>query len=313
MYRPKDFIKTAEGLIFAVVADGIENGKVRCFLRYIQLDGHWRKIASDDANRFLGQYYPQYLFHSTELDAHLHAVSGSDVSTYFSPRAILPRLLEQQSEDVVLTDLQNLCVLLQDEGISFKQIGITGSLLLGLQNSKSDIDLVCYDREVFQQLRQGVQSLIARNLCQHLNDQDWLDSYQRRSCELSLEEYIDHERRKHNKAMINHRKFDLSLVAPPRVSAVRRYLKLGKIRLETRVIEDQYAFDYPAEFGLEHPEIASVVSFTATYAGQAQKGEYIQVAGQLEEDELGVKRIVVGSSREAAGEYIKLTGNDIAI
>jgi hypothetical protein len=35
-------------------------------------------------------------------------------------------------------------------------------------------------------------------------------------------------------------------------------------------------------------------------------GETIEIAGMLEEDEHGNQRIVVGSSREAQGEYIKV-------
>jgi hypothetical protein len=76
--------------------------------------------------------------------------------------------------------------------------------------------------------------------------------------------------------------------------------------LQCKVIDDAHAFDYPAEFKIDHPQISSIVSFTATYTGQAVTGEMIEVAGVLEQSEHGVKRIVVGSSREALGEYIKV-------
>ena len=66
------------------------------------------------------------------------------------------------------------------------------------------------------------------------------------------------------------------------------------------------AFDYPAEFKIDHAQIKSVVSFTATYNGQAINGETIEVSGLVEQNSQGVKRIVVGSSREAYGEYIKV-------
>jgi predicted nucleotidyltransferase len=49
-----------------------------------------------------------------------------------------------------------------------------------------------------------------------------------------------------------------------------------------------------------------VVSFTATYTGQAVNGELIEIAGVVEQNAHGVKRIVIGSSREAHGEYIKV-------
>jgi predicted nucleotidyltransferase len=35
MFFAKDFIETAEGLIFAVVERGVEDGKALCFLRYV--------------------------------------------------------------------------------------------------------------------------------------------------------------------------------------------------------------------------------------------------------------------------------------
>jgi predicted nucleotidyltransferase len=49
-----------------------------------------------------------------------------------------------------------------------------------------------------------------------------------------------------------------------------------------------------------------VVCFTATYNGQAFNAEQVAIAGQLEQDQFGVKRVVVGSNREALGEYIKV-------
>lgn len=306
VYRAKDFIETAQGLIFAVVADGVEDGKVRCFLRYISPDGRWRKVSTEDANQHLAEHHPQYLFYSNQFDAPLHAVALEAIGRHYSPRQVLRQLLEGEASDAVLADLQQLCVLLQREGLELEQLGITGSMLIGVQNHASDIDLVCYDRMLFHQLRNRVQSLIAQNKCRTLNDNDWLEAYQRRACDLPLDEYIWHEQRKYNKAIINQRKFDLSLIAAPREASGTRYSKLGPVHIEATVVEDHYGFDYPAEFAIDHVEIRRVVCFTATYTGQAQVGERVAIAGQLEEDELGDKRIVVGSSREAIGEYIKL-------
>ncbi|MEY3107605.1 MAG: hypothetical protein RIT35_1783, partial [Pseudomonadota bacterium] len=45
---------------------------------------------------------------------------------------------------------------------------------------------------------------------------------------------------------------------------------------------------------------------SATYTGQAVKGETVEVSGLVEQTKEGLKRIVVGSSREAPGEYIKV-------
>ena len=67
-YLPKDFIETAEGLIFAVVSYGPQAGKVGCFLRYVKSGSGWQKIATEAANRLLAKQYPHYLYHSERYD-----------------------------------------------------------------------------------------------------------------------------------------------------------------------------------------------------------------------------------------------------
>lgn len=306
MFHAKDFIETAEGLIFAVVAEGLEADKVLCFLRYVLSEGRWRKLDTEQANTLLDRNFPRYRHFSALLDAHLHAVPAADIVRHYQPRKVLQGLLASDPSDAVLTDLQRLCGLLGDNGLALEQFGVTGSLLVGLQNHASDIDLVCYERQVFHRARNIVQGLIAKDHCQALNDSDWLEAYRRRACDFALDDYIWHEQRKYNKAMINQRKFDLTLVVPATVHAGRHYRKLGFVCIEAEISDDVYGFDYPARFSIKHPEIESVVCFTATYFGQALKGEWVRVAGQLEIDSAGRQRIVVGSNREAIGEFIKV-------
>jgi predicted nucleotidyltransferase len=305
-YQAKDFIQTAQGLLFAVVAEAEQDALIPCYLRYVSNNGVWRKVASAEATQILHSHYPQFLYHSAKMDAHLHGVQPHEVLHHYTPRQRLQSLLDQPASDAVIADFQQLCHALILDGNVLEQLGVTGSLLPGLQNPNSDIDLVCYDRTVFHSLRERVKYLIASQQFQALSADDWLASYQRRDCALSLDEYVWHEQRKFNKAIINQRKFDLSLVAPTRELADKTYHKLGVVQLGTQVLDASYGFDYPAEFKLADVVIKSVVSYTATYTGQALAGEQVLIAGWLEADELGNQRIVVGSNREAQGEYIKV-------
>jgi uncharacterized protein len=306
MFNAKDFIETDEGLLFAVVADGVEGDKVLCFLRYRHWQGRWQKVGTDDANQYLQQHFPYYLHYSQIIDASLHAVEQARIIRHYRPQTILKELLNGPPADTIVEDLQQLCQLLQHGGVDLQYFGVTGSMLIGMQNHASDIDLVCYDRDVFHRARNVVQALIAQDRCQALNDADWLSAYQRRACDFAFDEYIWHEQRKYNKAMINQRKFDLSLTGVSGTPEPAKYRKLGHVRIETTVIDATHSFDYPAKFVIDHPEIDAVVCFTATYNGQALDGECIVVAGQLEEGENGGQRIVVGSKREAIGEFIKV-------
>jgi len=49
-----------------------------------------------------------------------------------------------------------------------------------------------------------------------------------------------------------------------------------------------------------------VLCYTATYTGQAEKNEWIEVSGALEIGSDGRQRILVGSTREAKGQFIKV-------
>jgi uncharacterized protein len=311
LYLPKDFIETAEGLCFAVVQNGAEIcgkvDKVLCFLRYVKGDDtQWQKISTEQANAYLQTHYPEYLHYSAVLDAQLHAVAIEKIVQHHQPRQRLQQVLAKQQRDKVEQDLYDLCLLFQHNGLDLAQAGVTGSILLGVQQQSSDVDLVFYDREIFQKARAITANLIEQKQLGDLAEHDWQEAYARRSCTLTLAEYIWHECRKFNKGLINGRKFDLNFVDELVHSESVSYHKLGEMTLQCKITEDSYGFDYPALYTIDHETIKTVVCFIATYTGQAFVGETIEVSGLLEQAEDGSKRIVVGSSREATGEYIKV-------
>jgi predicted nucleotidyltransferase len=305
LFYPKDFIETADGLLFAVVAQELEHNKVLCFLRYVREKTGWKKYATDAANTYLLAHHPEYLHYSTRLDAPLHAVAIANIRQHHQPRQCLYKLQHTLPQDAVEQDLQQLIKLLHSNGVNLAEIGVTGSLLVGVQNPASDIDLVCYTRETFQHCRRLVRELIAQGELSDLSDADWQAAYQRRAADISLNDYVWHERRKHNKALVNGRKFDLSLLNEVEHEE-GDCQKHGPITLQCQIIDDRYGFDYPARFTTDHPAIKTIIIFTATYTGQACNGERIEVCGVLEKTAAGLQRVVVGANREAKGEYLKV-------
>ncbi len=305
-YLAKDFIETAEGLVFAVVENGKEQGRVLGFLRYRNTSESWQKLATQQANAYLQTNHPDYLYYSSSKDAHLHAVATDRIIKHYQPEQVLQDFLQTDPKDQVIRDLQQLCLLFATVGLDLQKTGVTGSLLINAQKQSSDIDLVIYDRLEFFKQRQHIKKLLDESLLKQLLAADWQASYLRRSCELSFSEYLWHERRKYNKAIINGRKFDLSFVDPSISEENTTYTKLEPIKIQTLITDDTKAFDYPAAFGIDSLEAQSVVSYTATYTGQALVGERVEIAGLLERADNGQCRVVVGSSREAEGEYIKV-------
>ncbi|MCG8017278.1 MAG: hypothetical protein JAY97_13785 [Candidatus Thiodiazotropha sp. 'RUGA'] len=306
-YLPKDFIETAEGLIFAVVTEDLEDHRILCSLRYQRTEDGIEKYTTNQANRVLSRHYPHYLYYSSKRDVNLHGVARDAVVYHHQPRKRLQELRQHHSDDSIENKLRRLLSLFEENGLDSRQIGVTGSILIGAHKSGSDIDLVFYQVSQFQQARALIKELLARQLLEPLDESLWLDAYQRRNCSLSYEEYRWHEQRKFNKAAIEQTKFDISLLTPNRWQDLMHYRKQGRINLKTRIEGDGHGFDYPARYSLNHPSVTEVVSYTATYAGQAVSGEEVEIQGQLEVSIAGNLRIVVGSDREATHEYIKAT------
>ncbi len=302
IFLPRDFIETREGLIFAVVDGVIEDGKALCFLRY----GPEGKLATTPANLLLRNSFPQYLHHSLRLNADLHALPFECILKHHQPRKRVQALLAQGAKDGIERKLISLVKSLVEAGLPVECLGVTGSLLIGRQTSTSDIDVVVYGSDYFFQALARVRELKKTGLLADLDEPAWKDAYSRRGCELSFEEYLWHERRKGNMGLIDGTKFDLALIVEDAIEEPPiDWHKAGPATIKTKVLDDSRSFEQPARYLIEHADIGEILSFTQTYTGQARMGETIQAAGQVEISD-GRKRLVVGSSREALGEFIRV-------
>ena len=305
-FQPRDFIETSDGLIFAVVDSRLEQGRVLGFLRYRRECGRPVKLGTDQANDWLAAHHADLLFDSPRLAARLHGVPVDRIDRHYRPRQRAAALAVMAAPDPIEARAQRCLAILQAGGVPLTTIGITGSLLIRAQRPSSDLDFVIYDRDAFHRAREVVRDAIAAGHLAELAADDWREAYERRGCDLGFDEYLWHERRKLNKGLCDGTKFDITLVVdePELPSAPVR--KLGRLSLTAEVIDASRAFDFPARYRLVHPEIGEVLSFSHTYAGQALAGERVDVSGQLEETEAGERRIIVGSTREAPGEFIKV-------
>jgi predicted nucleotidyltransferase len=301
-------VSSAEGLVFAVVDRSKAGERIPCFLRYARAGkGKPKKLGTMAANDLLQRRYPHYLFHCGLRDAQLHGLKPNQVESHLRPRDRVRELLNQPSTpDTLEARAVRLLTKLAENGVHMPSTGITGSLLAGYHGADSDIDLVFYDQTTFQQARKTIAELTEQGSFSILDKIAWELAYDRRGCSLSYDDFHWHEVRKWNKALFEGTKFDISLVNEKSDFAQFQWRKIGLIKIQTRVTDDRESFDYPSSLRIDNDEIEEVVSFTATYTGQARTGEQIEVRGLLEEASNGMRRIVIGSDREASGQYIKV-------
>ncbi len=314
--RIRDFIETKDGLIFASVSYHHPLDRYLAFLRYYPDENgererggvKYKKVASTaQSYDFLEKNYPDYLsMHEGSL---LQGVPVMRVKNIHRPENQLEKICNEPE-----TPLEKKISRLSDtfRDIPLKYKGITGSTLVGLETEDSDIDFVVYGVENHRKAREIFEMSASSKLCE-LVEEDWRHSYEKRFRgheTLTFDEYVWHERRKWHKGTTEGVIFDILLVRdkneigrpPPRCE------RKEKIKIECTVTDATLAFDSPSIYKVEYGDerINEILSYTHTYAGQAFKGEEIEVCGFLEEGKNQRCRVVVGTTREAEGEYIKV-------
>jgi hypothetical protein len=298
--RLRDFLVTEDDWIFAV-SDYFHPHGVRSTLRYVpdengerELDGkHYKKYDFDVAFDFMRQNRPEWV-------EDVHVVPEDKIKKVLPPSSAIEKWYDVDSRVTVVVDT------LEKAGISRDMMGITGSLLPGLQNEGSDIDFVVYGEQWFV-ARDAIAK--AKSEDEPIEDIDlnmWKRIYNKRIPEISFEEFMVHEKRKGNRGMVEGTYFDLLFVRDWEQikEPTLRGEDIGTMKIEAKVTNADLAFDAPSVYKVDHDEIDHVLSYTHTYAGQALAGETIEAQGVVEQ--VGeIKRLVVGTSREPKGEWIR--------
>ncbi len=291
--RLRDFIRVGD-LFFSVV--GYRNyPRIKCFLRYAPGDGDrfkdgkkYKKLSHEEAIEIGWKHF-------SEKEG-IFRIDYSLVDEVFKPEERLHEVMDGEVRKVVEFF----------GGIPHKDMGVTGSRLIGLKGNESDVDFIIYGKNWFKG-REKIRLGIERGKISEPDDETWEFIYRKRKPPLSYEAFLIHERRKFHRAFIGSTYFDLLYVRgydeiekeiPEEIGE-----KKGKIKIKAKLKDDRDIFDYPAFYPVDHRTIHAVVCYTHTYVGQVFKGEVLEACGQVEE--IGGKLyLVVGTKRETEDEYI---------
>jgi predicted nucleotidyltransferase len=296
--RIRDFFETKDGWIFAV-ADYCHPKGLRSLLRYvpdpagerIAKNKRYRKMDFEQSYEFLSKERPEYV-------RDLHVVPESEVLRIFRPNEGLRAVMEEDQK------VKKIAAILSEGGIPMQEMGITGSMLIGLHGPSSDIDFVVYG-PWWWLARKIVAHAKAKKEIQDLDEATWKKIYSKRKPETGFDEFMLHEMRKGNRGMVSGTYFDLLFTREwSQISPQLSGKNIGINQIEAKVIDAEFSFDSPAIYRLDHDEVKEVFCYSHTYAGQVLPGERLEAKGVLEETSQGL-RLVVGTTREAKGEWIR--------
>lgn len=296
--RLRDFIEDNAGRLYAV--SGYDNtDRVGSILRYIpdpsgsrqNREGiRYRKLEFEEAYAYIAREKPEY------ADI-VQRVPHSDITKVLKPEDEIEAIIKRNSPVKRLVTLFNLPV---------RTYGCTGSFLCGLESAQSDIDFVVYGG-IFFHARELLRHAVSKGEISPISEEMWDTIYRKRNPELAVDEFFLHEKRKWNRGQIDSVYFDILYTRPYtalNALPLKKGILCGKKTIEATVTDASLSFDNPAVYRVDHSEISRVLSFSHTYSGQALKGEVIEARGVCEEHK-GEHWLIVGTTRDARGEYIR--------
>lgn len=304
-----DYIETVEGLFFAVKGIVQPPHRVMAYLRYApDPDGNrlragrtYRRLYHfGEQEKLLRTSYPQYLAYDPVTGLELQSVPHSAIARAYTARQGLQDLRQRSQLDSVEDDALAFAARLQQiSDIPWSSLGVSGSLLIGLHTSTSDLDLTVHGEQDSWTLH--------RALFDHLNhdsgDLRRLDEagmralYAERSADthMSYADFIHSERLKVIQGRFRERTYFIRFLKEPaeygEIYGDHQYTPLQRITIEAKITDHRDAIFTPCSYkisdvriidGEDIPEIAEIVSFRGRFCEQAWAGDGVCATGTLE-------------------------------
>ncbi len=304
------YLETQEGLFFAV--KGLEHPPDRLIsvLRYapdpIKGDRKRRGIAYrrlyhfGEQEQFLQSFYPHFLAYDPVFQTTLQSVPKSLIRRVYDPVA----RLQEMSQDKLATTAEEEAVafaaLLQKQsGVPLSDIGISGSLLIGLHTEHSDLDISVIGSQSCKRIYRTLRRLLNDRSMEDLSrfEMDGIEElYNQRVADTNIpfDQFVCLERNKVCQGTFRRRPYFVRFIRKSIEGGTQygsvQYIPLGRAKIAAAVADDSEAIFTPCRYTLKDVQIlagppapvSEIVSFRGRFCEQARSGETIHAAGLVE-------------------------------
>jgi len=307
--REGELIKTKDNVIFDVKGFVHPPNKVIAFPRFIpspqgtrgsQKELYGKIYSLSERFKFLEQNSPNLIVHDPVFDETLCEVPIATIQEHYEPIEKL-RLLRTSKKlgDLERKALQLAESLQEAAGISWSAIGVSGSVLVGLQTPKSDIDPVVYGVENCRSAYAALENLLKDNASKFKpysrEELQALFDFRSKDTIMSFEDFARVESRKAFQGMFDGTDYFIRFVKD--WSQINEqygdvcYKNSGYAKITATIADDSEALFTPCTYKIENvkvvegPElepIQEIVSFRGRFCEQAKKDERVTVQGKVE-------------------------------
>ncbi|MBS7649483.1 hypothetical protein KEJ17_07585 [Candidatus Bathyarchaeota archaeon] len=308
--REGDFLETVEGLIFDVKGLVHPSDRVIAFLRYIESlsgdrvrDGKkYIKIYSlSTREEILRDRYPHYIYYDEIFGDWLEGVPNNLIAKLYEPSKKVSDLLNKSSLDIVEAEaLKFIFTLHEYSNVSLKNLGLSGSVLVDLHSSESDIDAVVYGRRNCFTVHEWLRTLMDEEKGgfspYSLSDLRRLYDFRSKDTSMPFERFCEVERRKAYQGKFLGRDFFVRFIPDwdevDESYGERLYRNAGYAKIKARIEDDSCSIFTPCKYAISEIKILEgtdnirplreIVSFRGRFCEQARRGEWIIAQGKVE-------------------------------
>lgn len=302
-------IETEHGLIFDVKGLVHPPDRIVAFPRFVpDPNGErkrkgiaYRKVYSlSERYELLKKQFPNYLVSDRIFDELLCEVTKKDVRHQYNP---VDRLLElrdsNQLEKPEADALQLIMDLQSHSKIPWSNLGISGSLLVKLHLSKSDIDPIVYGQRSCRKVFAALKSLVRSNdkfiKAYTTKELKALYGFRVKDTRMSFDHFMATESRKVLQGKFLDREFYIRCIkdwneVDENYGDVR-YKNVGYARLKATISDDSEAIFTPCRYSLENVKflegkncgnVREIASFRGRFCEQGRTGEVVVAQGKVE-------------------------------
>lgn len=307
--REGDLVETRAGLIFDVKGLIHPPGRVVAFPRFIpdpsgnrknECTSYKKVYALSERFKFLEQNFPHYVVHDPVFDEKLCEVPVNAVKYHYKPAEKLRELRSSNRLDKLENLALQLAKLLKEiADIQWNMIGISGSIMVRLHTSSSDIDPIVYGSKNCRKVHSALKNLLSEKNGPFKpytrKDLKALFDFRSKDTKMSYEDFVRTESRKVLQGKFLQRDYFIRFVkdwseVDEKYGDVR-YVNVGYARVEATVVDDSESIFTPCFYRvsdvrvLEGPQIESIeeiASFRGRFCEQAKKGEVAIAQGKVE-------------------------------